>query len=110
MKRKIITIIITTLCLITISVGFIYGWYIHMSSGESKTIQSEDIEGLELNLYRAYDYDFNGVIDSRDEYFLTASDEELESVKNDLNENFININYSGTRYDIITGIIDNNII
>ncbi len=107
MKRRLIMIISSTIVLILLVAGISYAWYTNARKFESPVIQSEDFDGLSLTLYRGYDYDFNGVLDSREELFETLDD--LSSLSNDLNEQYINIEYDDA-YDKITGVIDNNII
>ena len=107
--KMIIPISITSAVLITLIIGLSFAWYTGMSLYQTPIIQSEDFEGLSLTLYRGYDYDYNGVLDSRNEIYETLDSNALNEVKKDLNDRYMNISGLST-YDKITGVIDNNII
>ena len=88
--------------------GITYAWYINGKMTKSPIIQSEDIEGINLYLYRGNDYDFNGSLESRDiaeDYDLTDSNV-VTQLNKDLNKVFFSLDGFN---DKITGIMDNNI-
>lgn len=109
-KRKIIfSSFLALVFLSALVISISYAWYLNMTKTPSPIIQSEDFDGLSLTLYRGYDYDYNGVLDSRTESYATLDPDSLNNIKKDLNDKYINISDLNT-YDKITGVIDNNII
>ena len=108
-KRRVLDISFVTLLVSIVTLVIVYAWYINATMHKTPIIQSEEYDGLNLTLYRGYDYDFNGVLDSREEIYETLDSTGLNAVKNDLNERYINIQYADA-FDKITGVIDNNVI
>lgn len=96
------------LFVLLIAFGITYAWYVNGKMNQTPIIQSEEIEGINLYLYRGNDYDFNGSLDSRnieEDYDITDSDV-VEALNKDLNREFF---YIEDTNDKITGIMDNNI-
>lgn len=96
--RSIVSLIIMT-CLFTVIMGtyFVTAWYIDVSVNDGAVILSDPVEGLEIQLFRGYDYDLNGSID-----------ENLKNSRNkkDLNESYLYL----TDTDEVDEIYDNNLI
>ena len=96
------------LLVLLITLGVSYAWYVNGKLSYSPIIQSEDIEGINLYLYRGNDYDFNGSLDSRniDEDYDLNDANVISQLNKDLNKIFFSIEDINDR---ITGIMDNNI-
>ena len=108
--KKIRFHLISTIALfvLLISFGITFAWYVNGKMSYTPIIQAEDIEGINLYLYRGNDYDFNGSLDSRnikEDYELSDSSV-VEQLNKDLNKVFFSIENIN---DKITGIMDNNI-
>ena len=96
------------LFVLLLTLGIAYAWYVNGKMKKSPIIQSEEIEGINLYLYRGNDYDFNGSLDSRnilEDYDITKP-EVVEQLNKDLNKVFFSLDGIN---DKITGIMDNNI-
>ncbi len=98
MKKRIIPILATIICLTLIIAGFIVNaWYLNVVKSDGAVILSEPLDGLTVRVYRGYDYDLDGSID--------------EHLKNDRGKDDMNSSYSYlTETDEVTEIIDNNFI
>lgn len=105
MKKLTFLSVITGLVLI-LAISVTFAWYVSGVFVTTPMIQSEDIEGLDLHLYRGFDYDFNGLLDYRE--FDDYSSTELNQLKSDFNSKYINMDT--VNYDSISGIMDDNII
>ena len=101
MRRYIILYSTAIVLFIVVMVSVTFAWYINVNVTSSPIIQSENIDGVTLNLYRGYDFDYNGALDSV---------EPQDRKSTDLNDKFVDINYANSNYDKINGLMDGSII
>ena len=101
MRRYIMLYVTAIILFVVVMVSVTFAWYINVNVTSSPIVQSENIDGLTLNLYRGYDFDFNGALDSL---------EPQDRKSTDLNDKFIDINYANSTFDKVNGLMDGSII